>query len=145
MCRTTSPPESVNSSQPDSSNKCYRLVIETPPISRSLLAAEMGILWLRYGFQYRLIDAADDPSKMPLLSEPTEEHYWVNHFPAASPSGDTGTAYRVSGGLTTVTSDPLPSPSLSNVVDCVGIRNDSSSVASSDTIYECFSSAPKPR
>ena len=102
----------------------------------------MGVLWLRYGFQYRLVDVVDDPAKMPLLAEPVEEHDWVHHFPTALPNGDTETAYRVSGDLATVASDPLPSPSLANVVDRVGGRNDSSSAASSDTIYECFSSAP---
>ncbi len=132
---------------------------------RSVMEAEMDILWQRYGMEYKIVGSAVHPSEMSLLVEPVVNHRFKKRLPPASVSDEeTEETRRASDDVTSLAefdcslfdqpsaSAPsschqgsVVSPSVAGDVEVQGEVSAGSSTVTPDTIYECFASAPKSR
>ncbi len=155
---------------PHTLDRCFRLILEFPPINRSLLEAELDVLWQRYGIEYQIVGTSENPAEMPLLMEPVADHRFTRRFPPSFESDvETEESRRASDDVTSLSlfEDSTASTSVSHAgaqefalpISGQGLSSSTSSVvvpeapdygsvasssATTDTIFECFSSGARP-
>ena len=135
---------------------------------RSVLEAEMDILWQRYGVEYRIVGSAVHPSEMPLLVEPVADHRFVKRSPCSFASDgeteETGETQRALADFSSLTeldcslfdqsSASVPVSrgqepgDLSVAADDLGKCGEgsaNSSTVTPDTVFKCFTSALRPQ
>ncbi len=62
---------------------CYRVVLETLPLTRRTLEIELDDLWSRYGLEYQIIGSSPNLTDMSLITHPVVEHPWMKFHPVS--------------------------------------------------------------
>ncbi len=61
--------------------RCYRVIRETYPITKSVLISHLERLWFNCGAEYRFIHSTPDPHEKPLIRFPPREDHGQEFHP----------------------------------------------------------------
>ncbi len=72
---------SVSDTDPPEIPQCYRVILETPPLSRKTVEIQLDDLWRQFGIEYDIVSSSPTIENMPLLLNPVNDHPWIKYWP----------------------------------------------------------------